>query len=247
MRFSFEGRGCFPTGRHYPGIAHLLKVAVAGLADEFDSQTALGDLPLVSIDTETTGRDYEQDRVIEIAFVVFRAGEITEKRSWLINPERPIDPEAQAVHGISDEDVKDKPKFAEVVPELLEMARNLVPLAYNAEFDKAFVLKELRRSGVREQKLPPAFRQGVRWLDPLVWARALQAEAKSKSLGAMAELLNIELEQAHRATDDAAAAMLVMREFFKDVRVPKMYGAFMQEQMRLSRVQEEERQYWRMP
>lgn len=247
MRFGFEGRGCFPTGRHYPGIAHLLKVAVAGLAEEFESQTALSDLPLVAIDTETTGRDFEHDRVVEVAFVVFRAGEITDKRSWLVNPERPIDPEAIAVHGITDDDVKDQPKFANIIPELLETAQQLVPLAYNAEFDKAFILKEFARAGAPQRHLPPAFRPGVRWLDPLVWARLLQADAKSKSLGAMAEILQVELEQAHRATDDAAAAMLVMREFFKDVRVPKTYGAFMQEQMRLSRVQSEERQYWRMP
>lgn len=247
MRFGFEGRGCFPTNRHYPGIAHLLKVAVAGLADEFDSQTALSDLPLVSIDTETTGRDYEQDRIVEIAFVVFRNGEVTDKKSWLVNPEQPIAQDAYDVHGIGDDDVKDAPKFAQIVPELVEMAQHLVPLAYNAEFDQAFVLKELRRAGVPDKELPPAMRPAVRWLDPLVWARTLQAGAKSKSLGAMAELLQVELEQAHRATDDAVAAMLVMREFFKDVRVPKTYGAFMQEQMRLSRVQAEERQYWRMP
>lgn len=245
MRFSFEGEGCFPTGKHYPGIAHLLKIAVAGLCEEFDAQTALTDLPLVSIDTETTGRDFDNDRVVEIAFVVFRNGEISDKKSWLVNPERLIDPEAMAVHGIKDEDVKDKPTFRQIVPELIAASRYLVPLAYNAEFDQRFLLREFQRSGFSTSNLPPTFRRDVRWLDPLVWARSLHEDAKSKGLGAVAELLGVKLEQAHRATDDAAAAMMVMREFFGDVRVPKVYGAFMQEQMRLSRLQGEARQYWR--
>jgi DNA polymerase-3 subunit epsilon len=247
MRFGFEGRGCFPTGRHYPGIAHLLRVAVAGLVEEFDSQIALSDLPLAAIDTETTGRDPETDRIVELALVVFRDGSIVEQRSWLINPERPIAQEAFEVHGISDEQVKGQPTFAQILPELSAAAANLVPLAYNADFDKRFILNEVARAGVPSRSLPAMFRPSVRWLDPLIWARLLQAEAKSKSLGAIAEVLGVTLERAHRATDDAAAAMLVMREFFKDIRVPKTYGAFMQEQMRQSRVQDEERQYWRIP
>ncbi len=245
MRFSFEGQGCFPTGKHYPGIAHLLRVAAAGLADEFDAQTLLDELPLVSIDTETTGRDATVDRIVEIALVTLKAGAIVDKKDWLINPQRPIPKEAFDVHGISDDDVKDKPTFAEVLPELLEAMQGLVPVAYNAEFDQRFVLEEIQRAGGARGALPPAARPKVRWIDPLIWARELHKDEKSKALGAMAELLGIELETAHRATDDAAAAALVMAKFFQDTRVPTTYGAFLQEQQRLARVQSEQRQYWR--
>src|SRR5690606_35678639 len=103
MRFSFEAEGCFPTGRHYPGIAHLMKVVAAGLVDEFDALAATRDLTIVSIDTETTGRDFELDRIVELALVVFERGEIKRTHSWLINPEREIPAEAFAVHGISNE------------------------------------------------------------------------------------------------------------------------------------------------
>lgn len=245
MRFSFEGQGCFPTGKHYPGIAHLVRVAAAGLADEFDALTALADLPLVSIDTETTGRDPAIDRIVEIACVTLRNGTILDKRMWLINPECSIPKEAFDVHGISDDDVKDKPTFAQVLPEILEAMRGYVPVAYNAEFDQGFILAEIQRAGIPKGLLPPAARPKVRWIDPLIWARELHPQEKSRALGAMAELLGIELETAHRATDDAAAAALVLTRFFEDERVPKMYGAFLQEQQRVARLHAEQRQYWR--
>jgi DNA polymerase-3 subunit epsilon len=57
--------------------------------------------------------------------------------------------------------------------------------------------------------------------------------------------LGVALEQAHRATDDAEAALRVLYAFAKDVRVPKSYAGLAQEQRRLSRLQDEERNRWR--
>lgn len=244
MRFGFEGHGCFPTGKHYPGIAHLLKVAAAGLADEFAHDLHMNDLEFVSIDTETTGRDAAVDRVVEIAVVRFRGGQVVSKQSWLINPECPIPQEAFEVHGISDDHVKDQPKFGAVIAEVLASLGGAVPVAYNAEFDQNFLHQELQRCGHSAKELPPAFRQKVQWIDPLIWARELHKDAKSKALGAIAELLGVELETAHRATDDAAAAGFIMSRFFGDTRVPRTYSAFMQEQRRLGRVQKDDRPHW---
>lgn len=246
MRFSFEGNGCFPTGRHYPGIAHLMKVVAAGLAEEFDAQTPIRDLPLASIDTETTGRDFQADRIVEFACVVFRNGEVESKHSWLINPEREIPEDAIAVHGITNEAVKEMQTFQALANDIIGCLKGSVPLAYNAEFDQAFILNELGRTGLKMGSgLPPAARKKVQWVDPLTWARHLHAEAKSKALGAMCETLGIELENAHRATDDATAAGRLFQRFVQDERVPSTYGAFMQEQQRLGRIHAEQRQYWR--
>src|SRR5690606_9787353 len=153
MRFSFEAEGCFPTGRHYPGIAHLMKVVAAGLVEEFDALVPTRELAIVSIDAETTGRDFELDRVVELAFVVFERGEVKKTHSWLINPEREIPAEVIAVHGISNEDVHDKPTFRQLVPEILAALQGLVPLAYNAEFDQTFLLRELQRAGTTTPSL----------------------------------------------------------------------------------------------
>lgn len=245
MRGGADGGGCFPTGRHYPGIAHLLRVVAAGLADEFSSETPMSDVALVAIDTETTGRDPAIDRIVEIACVVYRGGQTVDRRVWLVNPGRPIPKEAFDVHGISDDDVQDKPEFAGIVDELLDALAGTVPLAYNAEFDRNFIVAELQRSGHSRSEMPPACRKGVEWVDPLVWARELQKYEKSKALGAVCARLGIEIAQAHRATDDAEAALAVLSAFSTDTRVPNTYGAFIQEQRRLGRQFAEERARWR--
>ena len=245
MRAGADGGGCFPTGRHYPGIAHLLRVTAAGLADEFDGQTPMVAVPMVSIDTETIGRDPENDRIVEIACVLYRAGEVIERHHWLVNPGCPIPKEAFDVHGISDDDVKDKPSFGEIAEPLAAALRLGVPMAYNAEFDKEFLLSELRRAGKELSPMPAAGRREVEWLDPLIWARELQRDEKSKSLSEVCARLGIDIGQAHRATDDAEAAAKVMGAFSSDIRVPKTYAAFIQEQRRLGRIFADERRLWR--
>ena len=246
MRAGEEGGGCFPTGRHYPGIAHLLRIVAQGLIDELDGGTPMTDLPLVSIDTETTGRDPAVDRVIELAAVVWVRGEVTARHRWLVNPGRPIPKEAFDVHGISDDHVRDQPTFSAVCAEILEALEGKVPVAYNAEFDRAFLFEELTRAGAaNDRALPPTARRGVEWVDPLVWARELQKEEKSRALSDVAERLGVKLEKAHSAVDDAEAAVRVLSVFLGDARVPKTYAAFIQEQKRLGRLHEEDRQYWR--
>ena len=236
--------GCFPTGRHYPGIAHLLRVAALGLAEGFLGDHGVADLPIVAIDTETTGRDPASDRVVEVACVRWERGEITLRKSWLVNPGRPIPKEASDVHGILDEHVQEAPPFAAIVPELLEALAGAIPLAYNAEFDRKQLLSELGRLAAPASP-PPAFQKNAEWIDPLVWARELQKLEKSRALGEVAARLGIELTQAHRATADAEAALHVFVRFQEDSRLPKHYGAFLQEQRRLARAFEQERVRWR--
>jgi DNA polymerase-3 subunit epsilon len=244
VRSSADAGGCFPTGKHYPGIAHLIRAVVRGIADEIGADTPMTELPFVAIDVEATGLDPVEDRVVEVACVVFRGGEVT-PHGWLIDPGRPIPAEAQAVHHISDEDVRGQPSFSELVGSIVASLRGAVPLAYNAEFDRAFLMSEMSRAGSPDERLPPALRSGVKWLDPLVWARELQRDEKSRSLSAVAERLGIEIGTAHRATDDAEAAGRVLRSFLADPRTPSTYGAFVQEQRRLERLQRDERAYWR--
>src|SRR5262245_47812909 len=107
--------GCFPTGLPYPGIADLLLRApqtMVGLAEELDHNAKFADLPLAVVDTETTGRDPARgDRVIEIAVVHFDQGKVAARHELLVDPGIPIPAEASAVHGISDADVKGKPRW----------------------------------------------------------------------------------------------------------------------------------------
>ena len=260
-----DGCGCFPTGRHYAGIAHLLRSVVRGLADELGAaDVAWSDIPIAMLDVETTGRDASIDRVVEIGIVVGRGGEVIARYNWMVNPGMPIPEEVRAVHGISDDDVKDSPRFEVIAHEIVAALSGCIPAAYNAPFDRAFLHAELGRAqlvagqafagaaavsptGPGTSGVPhaPAARRDVEWLDPLVWAREIQREEKSKALGEVAARLGVKLENAHRAMDDAEAALHVFYKLATDTRVPRAYGAVVQEQRRLGLLQQDERRFWR--
>jgi DNA polymerase III subunit epsilon len=245
---SLEACGCFPTGRHYPGIAHLLRAVTRGLVEELSAESAWVELPIALIDVETTGTDASVDRIVEVGIVIARGGDIVERRNWLVNPGRPIPKEASDVHKITDEDVKDAPPFAAVAEEVAAMLAGCVPAAYNAAFDRMFLSNEVARTPVgAAASVTPALRRNVDWVDPLVWARELQQGERSRALGEVAARLGISLENAHRASDDAEAALRVMLVLARDVRVPRTYAALVQEQRRLSMLQADERRLnkWR--
>jgi len=237
--------GCFPTGRHYPGIAHLLRSPIAGIAQELEESAPWAAHPVAMIDTETTGRDPAEDRIVELAIVIGRDGQVVSRDAWLINPERPIPEDATKVHGISNDDVKDKPTFSDVCGEILAKLAGAIPAAYNASFDRGFLLAEVKRVATSDTPDVPAVRDRVVWLDPLIWARHVYASERSRKLGDIAELLGVTLDQAHRATADAEAALGVMYKLANDERIPVAYGAFIQEQVRLARAQDEARKMWR--
>lgn len=99
----------------------------------------------VVLDTETTGLEWRQgERVIEIGCVELVSRKLTGRHFHrYINPERAIGAGAQAVHGISDELLADKPKFAEIVGDLLEFIRDAELIIHNAPFDVGFLDNEL--------------------------------------------------------------------------------------------------------
>lgn len=239
-----DGCGCFPTGRHYPGIAHLLKVQIRGLAAGFANDVPWQEIDVALLDVETTGRDASVDRVVELGIAVGRRGEVVARYNWLINPGMPIPPEVTAIHHITDEMVADKPRFEVVAVEIANALRGCVPAAYNALFDRAFLMGEFSRAKVDGTGIPALTRE-VEWLDPLVWARDIQENEKSRSLGDVAARLGVQLEKAHRAQDDAEAALRVLYVLGKDARIPTAYGAMVQEQRRISQKQADARKMWR--
>ncbi len=101
----------------------------------------------IILDTETTGLDPAQGhRVIEIGCVEMVNRRLTNRTFHVyINPERDIDPEAVAVHGITSEFLADKPTFAGIVEEFIDFARDAEVIAHNASFDVGFLNAELRR------------------------------------------------------------------------------------------------------
>ena len=100
----------------------------------------------IVLDTETTGLEVEKGhRIIEIGGVVMNGRKKTSETFHVyINPQREIDKEAQAVHGISNEDLQDKPIFSEIAEDLLEFIDGSTLVIHNADFDVGFLDAEFR-------------------------------------------------------------------------------------------------------
>lgn len=103
----------------------------------------------IALDTETTGMDpYDGHRIIEIGCVEMMNHVPTGKTLQLyINPEREVPAEATAVHGITDEFLKDKPIFSQVYSEFVKFVQDAKLVIHNAEFDMKFINWELQNVG----------------------------------------------------------------------------------------------------
>ena len=137
----------------------------------------------IVLDTETTGLDATLGhRIIEIAAIEMINRQITGRDyHCYVNPEREIDPGAMEVHGISNDFLADKPRFADVVADFLKFIEGGELIIHNAPFDVAFLNAELEQVG-RE---PVAeFCEAI--TDTLAIARGLHP-GKRNSLDALCE------------------------------------------------------------
>lgn len=105
--------------------------------------------PLVFFDLETTGINIVKDRIVEISYVkVFPNGD-QEIKTRRINPGMPIPPESTAIHGITDEDVKDCPTFKEIAKSLASQIEGCDLAGFNSNrFDIPMLAEEFIRAGV---------------------------------------------------------------------------------------------------
>mgnify|MGYP001073369428 FL=1 len=105
--------------------------------------------PLAFIDLETTGINISADRIVEIAIVRIGTDGVKAVKRKLINPEMPIPPGATAVHGISNEMVKDAPTFKQAANEIKQFIENCDLAGYNSNrFDIPMLVEEFIRAGI---------------------------------------------------------------------------------------------------
>lgn len=107
------------------------------------------DRPLVVFDIESTGVLPRRDRIIELAAIKVRPDGTREERTWLMNPGVPIPPETTAIHGISDEIVRDCPTFADRAREIYDFFDGCDLSGFNADrFDIPCLEEEFARAGM---------------------------------------------------------------------------------------------------
>lgn len=148
------------------------------------------------IDIETTGNQYKFGKITEIAIFQHNGQQITDSFSTLINPEMDIPFFITELTGISNEMVKDAPKFYEVAKTIVELTLGRTFVAHNASFDYKFIREEFLRLGYDYSR---------KTMCTVQLSRRLLPGHRSYSLGKICKDLNITIEGRHRAAGDALA------------------------------------------
>lgn len=100
------------------------------------------------LDTETTGLDFNEDRIIEIGIVELKDNVVTQNYFHeYINPEKDINLSAQKIHGITNEFLINKPTFNQIAQRFLDFIKDDAIVIHNANFDLTFINKELKNYG----------------------------------------------------------------------------------------------------
>lgn len=171
--------------------------------------------PQLVLDTESTGVEIETDRIVQIAVVQIGPKGVERSRCHLVNPGIPIPEGAQAVHGITDEQVQAEGlNPTDVIPAVARLvegawAKGQCVVACNASFDVSLLDRELRRHAGRGLNLANAL-----VVDPLVLDRACDPyRPGSRKLVDLAAHYRVKATDAHDALGDCySAARVVWRQ-----------------------------------
>lgn len=175
--------------------AILILLATAAFA------APLAETTFVAFDVETTGFSPASERIIEIGAVKYRNGKIVESTHWLIQPGIPIS--NSFVHRITNETVAGHPRFADTYKAFVTFAGGSVLIAHNASFDVRFMQSEIERNHLVPLPNPV--------VDSLALFRKWYPEAPSHKLGELAGHLGLPTGNRHRAEDDAATLLRILR------------------------------------
>ncbi len=159
--------------------------------------------PLVFFDLETTGINITRDRIVEISVLKVHPNGKEETKTRRINPEMPIPPETTAIHGITDDDVKDCPTFKQVAKSFADLLEGCDMAGFNSSrFDVPMLVEEFLRAGVDFDTSKRKF-VDVQIIFHRKEQRTLEA--------AYAFYCNKKLENAHSAEGDVIATYEVLK------------------------------------
>lgn len=161
------------------------------------------------LDIETTGGQFNEEGITEIAIYKFDGHEIIDQFISLVNPEIPIQPFVVKLTGINNAMLCSAPKFFEVAKRIIEMTNDCVLVAHNADFDYRILRTEFRRLG---------YDFNIKTLCTVELSKRLLPEQPSHSLGKLVRALGIPMADRHRASGDAMATVKLFKMLLdKDV------------------------------
>ena len=172
--------------------------------------------PLLFFDIESTGLNIASDSIIELCFVKIMPGNEQRVKTWRVKPwdyerncQRPINPSAQAVHGISAEDLADKPTFYEIADEVVEWLIGSDLAGFNsAKFDLPMLAEEIERVRRWKQKELEINLHEMKMVDVQNIYHALEPRNLK---AAYRFYCGQELENAHAAEADTLATYEVLK------------------------------------
>jgi len=182
-----------------------------GLVEADHDAIELSDAGFVVFDLETTGAKTPPCRVTEIGAYRVRNGEIVGEFHSLVNPEMPIPFFITLLTGITDEMVRNAPKFADVADAFLRFIDDSVLVAHNAGFDMRFLNHEVGR-------LYEDYRVGNASLCTVQLSRKLLPNVDNHKLKTLAEYFGVELVNHHRAGADAYATARIFINLLDDLK-----------------------------
>ncbi len=148
------------------------------------------------VDIETTGGNHESGRITEIAILIHDGRKIIKRFHTLVNPYCRIPYYITQLTGITNEMVLDAPAFYEIAKEIVELTKDMVFVGHNVPYDYGFIKSAFKNLGYDYQR---------KTLCTVKLAKAAFPGLSSYSLGNICESLDIEMENRHRAIDDAQA------------------------------------------
>lgn len=154
------------------------------------------------LDIETTGGQFNEEGITEIAIYKFDGHEVVDQFISLVNPEIPIQPFVVKLTGINNAMLRSAPKFFEIAKRIIEITQDCVIVAHNAAFDYRILKTEFRRLGYNFE---------ARTLCTVELAQKLLPEQLSYSLGKLVRALGIPMADRHRANGDALATVKLFK------------------------------------
>jgi DNA polymerase III subunit epsilon len=154
------------------------------------------------LDIETTGGQYNEEGITEIAIYKFDGHDIVDQFISLVNPEKPIQPFVVKLTGINNAMLRSAPKFYEVAKRIIEITSGCILVAHNTSFDYRILRMEFNRLGYDFE---------IQTLCTVELSKKLLPEQHSYSLGKLVRALGIPLADRHRASGDAMATVKLFK------------------------------------
>ncbi|MDD3729679.1 MAG: 3'-5' exonuclease [Endomicrobiaceae bacterium] len=163
---------------------------------------------IVFLDIETTGLSVNQGaKICEVAMLKIKDGEEFFFNS-LIHPQIVIPEACSLIHGITDDMVKNSPKFYEVAKEIADFIAGFTLVCHNASFDLNFISKEIMESKIKSPEMY--------FLDTLLISRQYFSFPSNK-LGEIAQTLSINVTEKHRALADVLTMRSISKYLFNNL------------------------------